>query len=47
MAARRGRVVLAGLKGRRPTHDLFAHDVIYKELTVARSTSPSSRGRPG
>lgn len=34
MAARRGRIVLAGLKGRRPTADLFADDVIYKELTI-------------
>jgi threonine dehydrogenase-like Zn-dependent dehydrogenase len=34
MAARRGRIVLAGLKGRRPTPDLFADDVIYKELTI-------------
>jgi threonine dehydrogenase-like Zn-dependent dehydrogenase len=34
MASRRGRVVLAGLKGRRSTPDFFADDVIYKELTV-------------
>jgi threonine dehydrogenase-like Zn-dependent dehydrogenase len=34
MASRRGRIVLAGLKGRRPTPDLFADDIIYKELTV-------------
>ncbi len=34
MAARRARIVLAGLKGRRPTPDLFADDVIYKELTI-------------
>jgi len=34
MAARRGRIVLAGLKGRRATPDLFADDVIFKELTI-------------
>jgi threonine dehydrogenase-like Zn-dependent dehydrogenase len=34
MAARRGRIVLAGLKGRRSTPDFFADDVIYKELTI-------------
>jgi threonine dehydrogenase-like Zn-dependent dehydrogenase len=34
IAIRRGRIVLAGLKGRRPTPDLFADDIIYKELTV-------------
>jgi len=34
IAIRRGRIVLAGLKGRRPTSDLFADDIIYKELTV-------------
>jgi threonine dehydrogenase-like Zn-dependent dehydrogenase len=34
MARRRGRIVLAGLKGRRATPDFFADDVIYKELTI-------------
>lgn len=34
MAARRGRIVLAGLKGRRATPNLFADDIIYKELTI-------------
>lgn len=34
MARTRGRIVLAGLKGRRPTPDLYADDVIYKQLTI-------------
>ena len=34
MTARRGRIILAGLKGRRPTPDFFADDVIYKELMI-------------
>lgn len=34
MAARRGRIVLAGLKGQRAIPELFADDIIYKELTV-------------
>ena len=34
MAARRGHIVLAGLKGRRPTPEFFADDLIYRELTV-------------
>jgi threonine dehydrogenase-like Zn-dependent dehydrogenase len=34
IAVRKGRIVVAGLKGQRPTHDLQVDDVIYKELTV-------------
>jgi threonine dehydrogenase-like Zn-dependent dehydrogenase len=34
IAVRRGRVVIAGLKGGRPTQALVADDVIYKELTL-------------
>jgi threonine dehydrogenase-like Zn-dependent dehydrogenase len=34
MAARHGRVVLAGLKGRRAVPELFSDDVIHKELTL-------------
>jgi threonine dehydrogenase-like Zn-dependent dehydrogenase len=34
MAVRKGRIVLAGLKGLRPTRELSADDVIYKELTI-------------
>jgi len=34
MARSRGRIVLAGLKGRRPTPELYADDVIYKQLTI-------------
>jgi threonine dehydrogenase-like Zn-dependent dehydrogenase len=34
IAVRRGRIVLAGLKGLRPTRELSADEVIYKELTI-------------
>jgi threonine dehydrogenase-like Zn-dependent dehydrogenase len=34
IAVRRGRVVVAGLKGQRPAHDLAVDDVIYKELSI-------------
>jgi threonine dehydrogenase-like Zn-dependent dehydrogenase len=34
IAARRGRIVVAGLKGGRPTETLVADEVIYKELTI-------------
>lgn len=34
IAVRKGRVVVAGLKGQRPTRELQADDVIYKELTI-------------
>jgi threonine dehydrogenase-like Zn-dependent dehydrogenase len=34
IAVRRGRIVVAGLKGGRPTQALLADDVIYKELTI-------------
>ncbi len=34
MAARRARIVVAGLKGRRPTPDIHADDIVYKELTI-------------
>ncbi len=34
IAARQGRVVMAGLKGRRAVPDLFSDDVIHKELTM-------------
>ena len=34
IAVRKGRIVVAGLKGQRPTLELPADDVIYKELTI-------------
>jgi threonine dehydrogenase-like Zn-dependent dehydrogenase len=34
IAVRRGRVVIAGLKGLRPAQDVPVDDIIYKELTV-------------
>ena len=34
IAVRKGRIVVAGLKGLRPTHDLQVDEVIYKELTI-------------
>jgi len=34
IAARRGRIVVAGLKGQRPARDFPVDDVIYKELTI-------------
>jgi threonine dehydrogenase-like Zn-dependent dehydrogenase len=34
IAARRGRVVVAGLKGMKPAQDVPVDDIIYKELTV-------------
>jgi len=34
IAVRKGRIVVAGLKGLRPTRELQADDVIYKELTI-------------
>jgi threonine dehydrogenase-like Zn-dependent dehydrogenase len=34
IAVRRGRIVVAGLKGGRPTEALLADEVIYKELTI-------------
>jgi threonine dehydrogenase-like Zn-dependent dehydrogenase len=34
IAVRKGRIVVAGLKGQRPTHELSVDDVIYKELTI-------------
>ena len=34
IARSRGRIVLAGLKGRRPTPELYADDMIYKQLTI-------------
>jgi threonine dehydrogenase-like Zn-dependent dehydrogenase len=34
IAVRKGRIVVAGLKGLRPTPDFQADDVIYKELTI-------------
>jgi threonine dehydrogenase-like Zn-dependent dehydrogenase len=34
IAVRKGRIVVAGLKGMRPTRELQADDVIYKELTI-------------
>jgi threonine dehydrogenase-like Zn-dependent dehydrogenase len=34
IAVRKGRVVVAGLKGMRPTREFQADDVIYKELTI-------------
>lgn len=34
IAVRRGRIVVAGLKGLRPARELAVDDVIYKELTI-------------
>jgi threonine dehydrogenase-like Zn-dependent dehydrogenase len=34
IAVRRGRIVVAGLKGMRPAQDVAVDDVIYKELTI-------------
>jgi threonine dehydrogenase-like Zn-dependent dehydrogenase len=34
IAVRKGRIVVAGLKGLRPTHDVQVDEVIYKELTI-------------
>jgi threonine dehydrogenase-like Zn-dependent dehydrogenase len=34
IAVRRGRIVVAGLKGLRPARDVPVDDVIYKELTI-------------
>ncbi len=34
IAVRKGRIVVAGLKGLRPAHDVPVDDVIYKELTI-------------
>jgi threonine dehydrogenase-like Zn-dependent dehydrogenase len=34
IAVRKGRIVVAGLKGLRPTRELPVDDVIYKELTI-------------
>jgi len=34
IAVRKGRIVVAGLKGLRPTKEVQADDIIYKELTV-------------
>jgi threonine dehydrogenase-like Zn-dependent dehydrogenase len=34
IAVRKGRIVVAGLKGLRPTQEFQADDVIYKELTI-------------
>jgi len=34
IAVRRGRIVIAGLKGLRPAQDVPVDDIIYKELTV-------------
>ena len=34
IAVRKGRVVVAGLKGLKPAHDVPVDDVIYKELTI-------------
>jgi threonine dehydrogenase-like Zn-dependent dehydrogenase len=34
IAARKGRIVVAGLKGLRPARELAVDDIIYKELTV-------------
>lgn len=39
VAARRARIVLAGLKGRRATRDVFADDIIYKELRILGTLS--------
>lgn len=34
LAVRRGRIVVAGLKGMRPAQDVAVDEIIYKELTV-------------
>ena len=34
IAVRKGRIVVAGLKGQRPTREFQADDVIYKELSI-------------
>jgi threonine dehydrogenase-like Zn-dependent dehydrogenase len=34
IAVRKGRIVVAGLKGLKPAHDVPVDDVIYKELTI-------------
>lgn len=34
IAVRKGRIVVAGLKGLRPTREVQVDDVIYKELTI-------------
>ena len=34
IAVRKGRIVVAGLKGLKPTHDLQVDEMIYKELTI-------------
>ena len=34
LAVRRGRIVVAGLKGLRPAREVPVDDVIYKELTI-------------
>jgi threonine dehydrogenase-like Zn-dependent dehydrogenase len=34
IAVRKGRILIAGLKGLRPTHDVQVDEVIYKELTI-------------
>jgi len=34
IAVRKGRIVVAGLKGLRPTNDFQGDDIIYKELTI-------------
>jgi alcohol dehydrogenase len=34
IAVRKGRIVVAGLKGMRPAQDVAVDDVIYKELTI-------------
>jgi threonine dehydrogenase-like Zn-dependent dehydrogenase len=34
IAVRKGRIVVAGLKGQRPARELAVDDVIYKELTI-------------
>jgi threonine dehydrogenase-like Zn-dependent dehydrogenase len=34
IAVRKGRIVVAGLKGMRPARELPVDDVIYKELTI-------------
>jgi threonine dehydrogenase-like Zn-dependent dehydrogenase len=34
IAVRKGRIVVAGLKGQRPAHEFPVDDVIYKELTI-------------
>jgi len=39
MARRRGRIVLAGLKGPRPSLGVYADDIIYKELRIIGTLS--------